>query len=188
MKARADKKELERSLYVAVGVVEKKTTLPVLAHALLEASEDSFRVTATDLEIGVKRTFRAEVTKPGAVTVDARKTFEIIREMDSDSIELASEGGELKLVAGKSRFKLVTGDPKEFPSTPVGPPAGREPATVVRMSTEQMLDVIDKTVFAAAEDDTRVQLTGALLELPSSGCLRMVWPLTGTGWRWSSGR
>ncbi len=174
MKARAERKELERSLYVAVGVVEKKTTLPVLAHALLEASEDSLRVTATDLEIAVKRTCQAEVAKPGAVTIDARKAFEIVREVESDTVELTLEGGELKLTGGKSRFKLVTGDPKEFPSTPVGPPAGREPGTVVGMSAEQMLDVIDKTVFAAAEDDTRVQLTGALLELPSSGRLRMV--------------
>lgn len=174
MKVRAGKKELERSLYVAVGVVEKKTTLPALAHALLEASGDSLRVTATDLEIGVKRTCEAQVDKPGVVAVDARKTFEIIREMDSDTVELASEGGELKLAGGKSRFRLVTGDAKEFPSTPVGPPAGKDPGTVVGMSTEQMLDVIEKTVFAAAEDDTRIQLTGALLELPSSGHLRVV--------------
>ncbi len=175
MNITVDRQELLRSLYITLGVVERKTTMPMLAKVLIEASGSQIRVTATDLEIGVKRTFTGTVEQPGSAVVDARKSYDVARELPADTVKLAGgDGADIEVHAGASEFKLVGADVKEFPSIPVGPPAGRDPKTVVTLAGADMLDVIDKTIFAAAEDDSRVQLSGVYAETPSSGRLRLV--------------
>ena len=71
--------EFSRALYRAQGIVEKKSTMPILGSVLMEATEDQkLRVTAFDLEIGVQTTHPAEIRKPGAVAIHANRYTDVV--------------------------------------------------------------------------------------------------------------
>jgi DNA polymerase-3 subunit beta len=73
------KSDLVRELSLSQGVVEKKTTIPILSNVLLEAEGDRVVLTATDLELGIRCSCPARVKKEGAGTVPARKLLEYAR-------------------------------------------------------------------------------------------------------------
>src|SRR5207244_11914275 len=84
--------EFSRALYRAQGIVEKKSTMPILASVLLEATEDQkLRVTAFDLEIGVQTSHPAEIRKPGAVAIKNKELFVIVSELPERKLDLTRE-------------------------------------------------------------------------------------------------
>jgi DNA polymerase-3 subunit beta len=115
------------------------------------------------------------VKKNGAVTTDARKLYEIIRELPPERISLRASGnGWLDVSSGKSRFRLASLDPKEFPAiVPAEQSTGTPPATA-SPSAKTLREMVEKTLFAASPDETRLQLSGVYLEAQKEGKLRMV--------------
>jgi DNA polymerase-3 subunit beta len=81
MEIKAKRDELLATLYWTQSIVERRNTMPILGNVLIEAQKGSVRVTATDLEVGVRGSVDAEVVKEGTVTVNAKKIYEIIREV-----------------------------------------------------------------------------------------------------------
>ena len=73
--------ELKKALYRAQGIVERKTTMPILANVLVTAHKTGVTVTAFDLEIGIVSEHPAEVIKPGAVTLSAKYVFDIVQNL-----------------------------------------------------------------------------------------------------------
>src|SRR5688500_20224161 len=71
--------ELKKALYRAQGIVERKTTMPILANVLINAGKTGVSVTAFDLDIGIVSEHPAEVMKPGAVTISAKYVFDIVQ-------------------------------------------------------------------------------------------------------------
>ena len=63
------------------GIVEKRNTIPILSNVLIEADQDGILLTATDLEVGMRASYPANVKTPGKITVSAKKIFEIIKEL-----------------------------------------------------------------------------------------------------------
>lgn len=175
MECLIEKEDLLRCLYLVQGVVEKRSSLPILAHVLIESTEGKVAFGATDLEIGIRQQCRSTVKKSGAVTTDARKLYEIIRELPPESISLRSAGnGWLDVSSGKSRFRLASLDPKEFPAVIPSEQAGKKSTASASLPVNTLKEMVEKTLFAASPDESRLQLSGVYVEVQKTGKLRMV--------------
>lgn len=175
MDLRIDKADFIQGLYLAQGVVEKRNTLPVLANVLIEASGSDILLTATDLEVGIRRSCRGKVTNPGATTLNARKLYEIVRELPAD--EVAVRGGEdgwIELTGGRSRYRMLSIDPKEFPSIPASTPVAKKAGVVVALASGALAEMIERTLFAVSTDETRLSLGGVFIESVAKNQVRMV--------------
>ena len=167
------REDLVRGLYLVQGVVERRNTLPILANVLLESTEGGLGLTATDLEVGVRNTVPGQVKKRGAVTVGARKLYEIAREAAAEEMVLkSSQSGWVEVLAGRSKFKIVSLDPKDFPQLPLG--ADVPEGVRVRIAAGTLREMIDRTLFAVSTDETRFNLSGVFMTTGESGALRMV--------------
>src|SRR5215510_5944087 len=119
MELSVGREELVRGLHLVQGVVERRTTLPILANVLLEPLADGLALTATDMEVGLRNIVAAQVKKKGSVTVNARKLYEIVRELNATEVTLrAAQTGWVEILAGRSRFKIVSLDANDFPALP----------------------------------------------------------------------
>ncbi len=167
------REELLQGLYLTQGIVERRTTIPILANVLLESTADGISIAATDQEVGVRRTCEAKVKRKGALTAGARKLYEIVRECPEGTIVVRSlENNWIEVVAGKSLFKIVGLDPKEFPAMPSAT-SERERQTI-NVPSAMLREMIERTGFAVSSDETRLNLSGIFFERPEKGKLRMV--------------
>ena len=167
------REELLEGLYLTQGIVERRTTIPILANVLLESTGDGISIAATDQEVGVRRTCDAKVKRKGALTAGARKLYEIVRECPEGAIVIRSlENNWIEVVAGKSQFKIVGLDPKEFPAMPSATQE-RDPQTIT-VPSPMLREMIERTGFAVSSDETRLNLSGIFVERPEKGKLRMV--------------
>lgn len=154
---------LFRALQRVQGVVERRNTMPILSHALIDAKGAEASIFATDLEIGLKGRYEAQVQEPGQITVSARKLYEIVRELLHEEIRLvSSDHKSVSLEAGKSRFQMMMLPPEEFPPMPAV-----DGATELSIDGAAMGELIRKTVFAVGENDARYVLNGTLLTTAS---------------------
>ena len=109
------REHLLHGLYLVQGVVERRTPQPILAHVLIQSDDGGVAIAATDMEVGLRCRISGTVKKPGAVTANARKLYEIVREVTAEDVTLkATTAGWIDLVAGRSKFKVVSLDPKDF--------------------------------------------------------------------------
>src|SRR5205814_2231169 len=95
------KNDLLRELQLFQGIVERKNTIPILANVLMEAKGDEVRFLATDLEVGLRSKCKANVTKPGALTLPAKKLYEIVKSLPDTDIRVAEEKGGVKAILPK---------------------------------------------------------------------------------------
>lgn len=174
MESILEKEDLLRCLYLVQGVVEKRSTLPILSHVLIESGEGVVSLGATDLEIGIRQQCKATVKKSGAITTDARKLYEIVRELPPNEVALRSTGsGWVEVSSGRSRFRMASLDPKEFPAI-VPPPTQsdreekRHPVSI-SLPSQTLKEMIEKTLFAASPDEARPNLSGVYLEARPTG-------------------
>jgi DNA polymerase-3 subunit beta len=169
MDLRIDRAELLTELVPMQGVVERKSTVPVLSHLLLRARGDRLQLAATDLEVSLRSWCDAEVSGDGAIAVQARKFVEIVRALEGDQVHLALEGGQaLHIRAGNSRFKIHGLSPEDFPTLP-DVTQGDELA----LPFADLKRMIAKVLFAVSAEESRFQLNGALLRA-KAGAVEMV--------------
>src|SRR3990170_7397884 len=120
MKLTITREQLQEGLVAVAAAVPTKTTLPVLSNILVEATKDGLRLSGTDLDIAVTTVIPAQVDQDGATTLPARKLAEIVRELPSAAIRVASTGEQrVQIECGRSRFKLLGLSREEFPAFPV---------------------------------------------------------------------
>ena len=152
------KRELLKGLSLMQSVAGRKTTLPILSHILMEWQEDSLYLTGTDLETGIREELLAKSQQSGNASVSAKKLYEIARELPEETIHIEKkENHWITLQCGKSIFNLVGLDPDEFPSLPT-----YQDAHFSKVSTHLIREMIDKTVFAASNEESRYHLNGIL--------------------------
>src|SRR5438128_2306485 len=170
MELQIGKDEFQTALYRAQGIVEKKSTMPILASVLLEALEEGkLRVTAFDLEIGVQTLHPAEIRKPGAVALKHKELFEIVRNLPENNVVLKREANNrVKLTSGAAEFNLVGQAAEDYPPFPR---TGSDKLTPINSS--DLLEMIEKTQFAISADETRHNLNGVYIESTEGG-VRMV--------------
>ena len=151
------RKELLRGLHRVQGVVEKRNAMPILSNVLLETKESGIEMFATDLEVGVRGFYHAEVKKPGGAAVSARKLLEILKELPDTEIVMATikDSSFLSIQCGSSRFKIMALSPGDFPKMPMT--IGKELPQIPAGLLSRMLN---KTTYAVGEHDTRYMLNG----------------------------
>ena len=165
-----DKKEFIRGLGLMQSVAGRKTTLPILSHILLEWEKDSLYLTGTDLETGIREELVAKIHQKGKASVSAKKLYEIVRELPEETIHIRKKDNQwITLQCGKSNFNLAGLDPEEFPSLPA-----YQEGNFSTVSTGLIREMIEKTVFAASNEESRYHLNGLLFALSKQGGEEMV--------------
>jgi DNA polymerase-3 subunit beta len=164
MEFTVSKSDLVRELSLSQGVVEKKTTIPILSNVLLEASGDRLFLTATDLELGLRTSCPAKVKKEGSGTIPARKLLDYVRLLpDADITIKFAENHWASLTCGRSRTRIAGMSRESFPELPT------MPEVVAEIPTKQLTAMIARTMFAISMEESRFTLNGALLLLGDNG-------------------
>ena len=165
MKLTIDKAHLQRGLARLQAIVEKRNSMPILANVLLTASgkgkSATLELAATDLEVGVRGVQDADVEKTGAITVSARKLYDIVRELPDEPVNLeASANNYLEIKCGRARFSLAGTDAEEYPSLP-----DFSPERLVKLQSAVLSQMIERTMYATSVDETRYNLNGVYFEV-----------------------
>ncbi|HEX7422277.1 MAG TPA: DNA polymerase III subunit beta [Terriglobales bacterium] len=161
MEITVSKFELLRELTATQGVVERKTTIPILSNYLFEAAGDKLSLTATDLDLSLRTSCNAKVKKEGACTIPARKLYDYVRLLpDADITIRLLENHWVSIRCGRSNTKMVGMAKSNFPGLPVFPSAG-----VIKIPAAVLRSMIAKTGFAIASEESRYTLNGALMVL-----------------------
>jgi DNA polymerase-3 subunit beta len=161
MEITVSKFELLRELTATQGVVERKTTIPILSNYLFEASGDKLSLTATDLDLSLRTSCVAKVKKEGSCTIPARKLHDYVKLLpDADITIKMLENHWVSIRCGRSNTKMVGMARSNFPSLPAFPTAG-----VVKIPAQVLRSLIAKTGFAIANEESRYTLNGALMVL-----------------------
>jgi len=170
MELKIGAQELARALGRSQGIVEKKSTMPILSHVLLEAKKGNvLHVSATDLDLSVSSEHPCEVSKEGALAVPAKHLFEIVRSLPEQEVTLKKAGNNyLEVKSGPSEFRIVGLPAEDFPALPKF-----EKVAFVDVVPAELLEQIDRTGFAASTDETRYNLNGVYFE-PKGPVLCMV--------------
>ena len=170
MEIKAKRGDLLATLYWTQNIVERRNTIPILANVLITAQKKDVFITATDLEVGVRGTVEGEVTKEGTVTVNAKKLYEIIREVPNEQVQLKRlENDWVEVRSGKSIFKVVGMDAREFPQFP-----SFDSKQLSSMPSAMIRGMIERTIFSVSTDETRYSLNGVFVEQGDGGKVRMV--------------
>jgi len=163
-----EKSQLLKELALTQGVVEKKTTIPILSNLLVEAEEGILRISATDLDLGVTCHCPAKVKIPGSGTIPAKRLLEIVRSLPEAEVHFkALENHWVQVTCERSSFKLVGMARDNFPMLPTLPPA------LATLPANVFATAIQKTVFAISNEESRYTLNGGLLLL-KPGSVTMV--------------
>ena len=161
MEITVGKFELLRELTATQGVVERKTTIPILSNYLFEAAGDKLSLTATDLDLSLRTSCNAKVKKEGACTIPARKLYDYVRLLpDADITIKLLENHWVSIRCGRSNTKMVGMAKSNFPGLPVFPSAG-----AIKIPAAVLWSMIAKTGFAIANEESRYTLNGALMVL-----------------------
>jgi DNA polymerase-3 subunit beta len=168
MEFTVSKTDLVRELNLSQGVVEKKTTIPILSNVLVEATGDRINLTATDLELGIRSSCPARVKKQGAGTIPAKRLLDYVRLLPDADLEVKLQDNQwASLVCGRSRTRIAGMSRESFPELPQMP----EPLAEIPMGV--LGGLIGKTVFSISSEESRFTLNGALLVL-RKGAMVMV--------------
>ena len=156
----AEKSDLVKELNFARNAVEKRSTIPVLSHFLLEAEGFELRITATDLEIAARTTCQAKVKTRGAAVVPGLRFLDIVRSAPDGEIRCRSlENHSVQIAYGRSSFKLIGLTKGDFPKFPTIPDA------IASLDAGVLVGCVEKTSFAVSAEESRYLLNGALLQL-----------------------
>ena len=176
MKLEIEKGQLVRGLGRLQAIVEKRSTMPILANVLITAIQDKknkggLELAATDLEIGIRGVLPATITESGSLTVSARKLFDIAKELPEQPVQITtSDSYTLNITCGRSKFSLAGTDATEYPEI-----AEIKPADLATLPAPVLAEMIDKTIYAASTDESRYNLNGVYLEVDKKeGKIRMV--------------
>jgi DNA polymerase III subunit beta len=161
MEITVGKFELLRELTATQGVVERKTTIPILSNYLFEAAADKLSLTATDLDLSLRTACNAKVKKEGSCTIPARKLYDYVKLLPDAEITIKLlDNHWVSIRCGRSNTKMVGMAKSNFPTLPVFPTAG-----VVKIPAQVLRGMIAKTGFAIASEESRYTLNGALMVL-----------------------
>jgi DNA polymerase-3 subunit beta len=163
--------ELSKALGRSQGIVEKKSTMPILSHVLLEAKKAQLVVSATDLDLAVSSDHEqgCEILKEGSLAVSARHLYDIVRALPEQQVTLKkAHNNYLEVKSGPSEFRIVGLPAEDFPALP-----RFEKVPFADVDPGQLLDMIERTFFAVSTDETRYNLNGVYFE-PSAEALRLV--------------
>src|SRR6266498_3423052 len=161
MEITVSKAELLKELTATQGVVERKMTIPILSNFLFEAAEGELTITATDLDLSLRTSCRADVKREGACTIPARKFYDYVKLLGEGNVGVKLlENHWVNIRSGRSNTKMVGMARSNFPSLPAFPEKD-----IYKLPAPALHRMISKTIFAISNEESRYTLNGALLVL-----------------------
>jgi len=154
------KEALVEGIQIVQNAVSQKSSLPILSNVLLETDKSNLKLTATDLDIGICATIPVSVEQAGAITVPAKKFFDIVKALpDGSEINMAiKKNNFVTIKSGKAQFRIIGLPKEEFPQLPLF--KDKDSVALDQGALKEMLNLTD---FAISRDDTRYVLNGVLL-------------------------
>jgi DNA polymerase-3 subunit beta len=147
-------------LVKTVPITEKRSPLPILSHVLLKTADEKLFLTATDLNVGVLLNYDCQVAENGEIAVPGKKFLEIVRELAQGPVIIEkTSSGRLKIKSAESEFELAGMDSSDFPAW-----SNFEELETTKASTTKLMKMIDGTLYAASNDESRFNLNGILFE------------------------
>jgi len=158
------KADLQKELQLCQGVVEKRSTIPILSNVLLKAADGKLQIAATDLDVTILSSCDANVTTPGGVTIEARRLFDIVRSLPDDDVHITmQENNSLLVESGTAKFRLLGLPAEDYPTLPTV-----DVTEAYTISLDELKTMVGKVRFAITHEETRFQLNGALLKIQPS--------------------
>lgn len=155
------KADLQKELQLCQGVVEKRSTIPILSNVLLKADDGKLSIAATDLDVTILSACAARITTPGGVTIEARRLFDIVRSLPDDDVHITmQENNSLLVESGTAKFRLLGLPAEDYPTLP-----SVDMSDAYTISLEELKTMVGKVRFAITHEETRFQLNGALLKI-----------------------
>tara|TARA_B100000989_G_scaffold287389_1_gene256982 strand:- start:274 stop:1389 length:1116 start_codon:yes stop_codon:yes gene_type:complete len=157
MKFKISKIKIFKCLSHLHGIVDKKNTLPVLSNILIEAKNNSLILSSTDMDISIVEKLECNVLEEGSTTINSQMIYDIVRKLDDNSnLELISNNGKiLTLRADGSRFSLSCLPKEDFPIIDQ-----QNDGVSIKVNSQILFQLIDKTRFAISNEETRYFLNG----------------------------
>jgi DNA polymerase-3 subunit beta len=163
MEITVSRQDLVKELTATQSVVERKTTIPILSNFLIEAEEDRLNITATDLDQAIRTSTEAKVKKPGACTIPARKLYDYVKLLPEGDISIKLlENHWVQIRSGRSNTKMVGMARANYPQVPEFPTVAATSISSLALKT-----LINRTIFAISNEESRYTLNGALLVIKS---------------------
>ncbi|MBI3406585.1 MAG: DNA polymerase III subunit beta [Acidobacteria bacterium] len=154
------KSDLLAELRLTQGVIERKTTIPILSNLLVVAKDERLTITATDLELSIHTSCAAKVKKEGAGTIPAKKLLELVSLLPDEDVKFKLlENHWCEVTCDKKKYKLVGMAKDNFPPLPTAPQA------LVKLPARLLSSMIARTTFAISTEESRYTLNGALMVL-----------------------
>ncbi len=167
MEISIDKRNLLLEISKAIGATERKATMPILSNILLKAENSALTIIATDLEVTIITSLSCTVIKEGQVAVPAKKFYDYIKELPESDISIKKEDGFLQINVGKISGKLKVLQAEDFPKVE------EYKSGYTTISYEQLIKMIDKTIYSTSTDEVKYSLNGVYIEkMPD--CLRCI--------------
>lgn len=161
MKVVISRTKLAELIGTIQGVVSSKPAIPILANILIEVFDGSLIISATDLTVSTRAQTEANVIEEGAITLPARRFFQLVREMTAQDVEIESKSSEVAYVrGGSSEFRINGIHKSEFPSLP-----DMSQGQSFDLEGKIFKEMLTKSVFAAAREDSRHALNGVLMQI-----------------------
>ncbi len=153
-----------------LGIVEKKTTMPILSNLLIRTGEKMIRIMATDREIGLVADYEAEIIREGAITLSARKLHEMVREIQGEMVHVAkSDRDMVSLTCNKAVYRIPGIPADDYPVV-----ADQEELPMYKIKGSLLREMIRKTAFAMSTDEMRKNLNGVFLETEQTDDTSMI--------------
>jgi len=148
---------LKDELGFVQGIVEKKSTIPVLSNILIESvGENNIRIVGTDLDVTIRCEASADIKQAGSMCIQARKLFDIVRLLPDADVHFTKDENEwVKLSCNKSNFRLAGISREQFPEVPSFKSAP------MKLSADIFNHFIQNTAFAITNEQSRFTLSGA---------------------------
>lgn len=161
MKLQVEKDVLLNGIQTVQNVISAKSALPILSNILIETQQDSLRLTATDLDVGISCVIPVDIQEPGAITIPAKRFSDIIKELPANNVSISTKKNNLVIIETEAcQFKIMGLAREEFPKLPEF--KDREAIKLEQATLKQMLTL---TSFAASFDETRYILNGILFKV-----------------------
>lgn len=161
MELTVGKADLQKELQLCQGVVEKRSTIPILSNVLLTAADGRLQIAATDLDVTTLSSCPARITTPGGVTIEAKRLFDIVRSLpDADVHVTTQENNSVLIESGTAKFRLLGLPAEDYPTLP-----SVDVADGFTLPLDELKTMVAKVKFAITHEETRFQLNGALLKI-----------------------
>ncbi len=162
MDFKVTKDALVEGIQIVQNAVSQKSSLPILSNVLLEAENNILKLTATDLDMGICSNIPVFVEQSGAITVPAKKFFDIVKALpDGSEITVSMKKNNFVTIkSGKASFKIIGLPKDEFPQLPEF-----KDIDAITMEKSVLKEMFNLTDFAVSRDDTRYVLNGIFLSI-----------------------